>query len=51
VSLILDIVLALSEGVPQLDGAVTGSGDNLPVVSTEADGQDIGSVSNEAAGG
>lgn len=50
-SLLLDVVLALSEGVPQLDSAVTRSGDDLPVISTEADGENIGGVSDEATGG
>ena len=51
VAILLDVVLALAEGVPQLDGAVTGAGDDLPVVRAEADGQDVGGVADEAAGG
>ena len=51
VTVLLDVILALSEGVPELDGPVTGARDDLPVVSGEADGQDIGGVADEAAGG
>ena len=50
-TILLDVVLALAEGVPQLDGAVARTRDNLAIVSTEADGENIGGVSNEAAGG
>lgn len=51
VTILLDVVLALSEGVPELDCPVAGAGDNLPVVSTEADGQDVRGVADKAAGG
>ena len=51
VAVLLDVVLALAEGVPELDGPVTGAGDDLPVVGREADGEDIGGVANEAASG
>ena len=37
VSLILDVELALSKGVPELDGSVSGSRDNLSVVGGEGD--------------
>ena len=50
-SIILNVVLALAEGVPELDGLVAGAGDDLPVVGGEADGKDIGGVANEATGG
>ena len=50
-AILLDVVLAFAEGVPELDRLVTGARDDLPVVSTEADGQDIGGVADEAAGG
>lgn len=50
VALLLDIVFALSEGVPELDRPVAGAGDDLPVVGAEADGEDIGGVADEAAG-
>lgn len=51
VTVLLDVVLALSEGVPELDRPVTGTRDNLPVISAEADGQDIRGVADKAAGG
>lgn len=50
-AILLDVVLALAEGVPELDRLVTGARDDLPVVSTEADGQDVGGVADKAAGG
>lgn len=50
VALVLDGELAVAEGVPQLDGAVTGSRDDLSVVGAEGDGQDILGVIHEAAG-
>ena len=50
-TVILDIVFALSESIPKLDGLVTGARDNLPVISTEADREDIRGVADEAAGG
>ena len=50
-TLILDVILAFAQCIPKLDCLVTRTGDNLPVVSTEADGKDIGSVADKAAGG
>ena len=50
-ALVGDGVLAVTEGVPQLDGAVTGTGDDLTVVGGEADGQDVVVVADETAGG
>lgn len=47
-AVILDIVLALSEGIPELDGPVTGPGDDLSVISTEADGKDVRIVADES---
>ena len=49
--LVLDSVLALSEGVPQLDGPVPGSAHDLPVVRGEGHGQDVLGVPEEAPGG
>lgn len=49
VSLVGDGVLAVTEGVPQLDGAVTRTGHDLAVVGREGDGQNVVVVSNEAA--
>lgn len=51
VALVGDGVLAVTEGVPQLDGAVTGSGDDLTVVGGEGDGQNVVGVADETAGG
>jgi hypothetical protein len=51
VALVGDGVLAVTEGVPQLDGAVTGTGDDLTVVGREADGKDVVVVADETAGG
>lgn len=51
VSIFADIHLALAEGVPQLDGTVAGAGNNLSVVGREGDGEDIGSMADEATGG
>ncbi len=50
-TILLDVVLALSECVPELDSPVTGARDDLSVISAEADGQNIGSVADETAGG
>merc|ERR1719201_1800097 len=46
-----DGVLALTKGVPELDGLVAGARHDLTVVSGEGDGEDILIVSDEAAGG
>ena len=43
--------LALTEGVPQLDGSVAGSRDDLSVVRGESNREDILLVSNESLGG
>jgi hypothetical protein len=51
VAILLDVVFALAEGVPELDGAVTRARDDLTVVRAEADGEDVGGVANKAAGG
>lgn len=50
-SLISDGELAVTKGVPQLDGAITRSGDNLAVISREGNGEDIVGVANEGTGG
>ena len=47
----LDIVFALSKGVPQLNCLVARAGNNLSIVSTEANRQNVRCMSNEAAGG
>lgn len=51
VALVGDGVLAVTKGVPQLDGAVARTGDDLAVVGREGDGQDVVGVADEAAGG
>ena len=50
-SVLLDVVLALAKGVPELDGLVTRARDDLPVVGGEADGKNVVVVADEAAGG
>lgn len=50
-TVILDIILAFSKGVPKFDSSVTRTRDNLSVVCAEADRQDIGGVANESASG
>ena len=51
VALLLDVELALAKGVPQLNGAIPGTRDDLPVVRAEGDGEDIAGVADESAGG
>lgn len=51
VTIFLDSVFALSEGVPQVDGSIARTGDDLTVVSREGNGEDILGVANEAASG
>ena len=50
-AILLDGELALTEGVPELDGLVTGSGNDLTVIGRERDREDIVGVANEATGG
>ena len=42
-----DVALALSKSIPEFDCLITGARDNPSVVSAKANGEDIGSVSNE----
>jgi len=51
VTIVGDVELALAEGVPELDGAVTRTRDDLTVVGGEGDGENIGGVADESAGG
>jgi hypothetical protein len=51
VALILDIILAFSKSVPELDCAIAGARNDLTVVGAEANREDVGSVSDKAAGG
>lgn len=50
-ALVGDGELAVTEGVPELDGAIAGTGDDLAVVGGERDGQDVVGVADETAGG
>lgn len=49
VALVGDGELAVTKSIPQLDGAIARSGDNLTVVGREGDGENVTSVSDEAA--
>jgi len=49
VSLILNGVLALSEGIPEFDSLVSRSRNDLSVISGESNAQNILSVSNESS--
>jgi len=51
VSILLDGVLALGKGVPQLDGLVPGAGDDLSVVGGESHRHDVLGVVLEPPGG
>lgn len=51
VALVGDGELAVTKGVPELDGAVTGSGDNLAVVGGERNGENVVGVADESPGG
>jgi hypothetical protein len=48
VAVVLNGVLAFTKNVPELDSFVTGSGNNLTVVSGESDGKNVLGVSDEA---
>ena len=50
-TLFLDGVLANTQSIPQLDGAITSGGDDLTVVSGEGDGENVLGVTNEATSG
>jgi hypothetical protein len=51
VALVGDGVLAVTEGVPELDGSVARTGDDLAVVGREADGEDVVGVADESSSG
>jgi len=51
VSLLFDGVLALTEGVPELNGLITRSGYDLSVISRECNGKNVLGVSDESSGG
>jgi len=50
VSLLSDGKLAVTESVPELDGSIARSGDNLSVIGGEGDGENIVRVSNKSSG-
>ena len=50
-ALVSDGVFAVAECVPQLDAAITGTGDDLAIIGGEGDGEDIVRVADETAGG
>lgn len=50
-TIILDVEFTFSKSVPKLDRTITATGDDLPVVSTEANRQDIGGMSNKFTSG
>lgn len=51
VALLGDGVLAVTESVPELDGSVARTGDDLAVVGREADGKDVVGVADESSSG
>lgn len=50
-SVLFDVKLALAKGIPKLDRPVAGARDDLPVVSTKADRQNVGGVADESTSG
>ena len=50
-ALVSDGVFAVAEGVPQLDGTVAGSRNDLTVIGGEGDGEDVVVVANKATSG
>ncbi len=50
-ALVGDGVLAVTKGVPQLDGSVAGTRDNLSVVGREGDREDIVGVADKSSRG
>jgi hypothetical protein len=51
VSLLGDSELAVSESVPELNGSIARSGNDLPVVGREGNGENVVGVSDKSAGG
>lgn len=51
VALLGDGVLAVTESVPELDGSIARTGDDLAVVGREADGEDVVGVADESSSG
>ena len=50
-SLLSDGELAVTESVPELDGSIAGSRNDLSVIGREGNGENIVGVSNKSAGG
>jgi hypothetical protein len=50
-ALLGDGILAVAKSVPELDGAVAGAGNDLPVVRREGDREDVVGVADEATSG
>jgi hypothetical protein len=50
-TLVSDGELAVAESIPELDGAVARSRDDLTVVGREGDGEDIVGVADKRTGG
>jgi hypothetical protein len=50
VSLLSDGELAVAESVPELDGSIARSRDNLSVIGREGDGENIVRVPNKSSG-
>lgn len=50
-ALFSDGVLAFTEGVPKLDGLVTGRRDDLTVIRRKANGKNVIGVTNKATSG
>ena len=48
VTVLGDVELAFSKGVPKLDGSISGSRDDLSVIGGEGDGEDVGGVTDES---
>jgi len=49
-SVLLDVEFTFTEGIPELDRLITGTGDDLSVISTKADRQNIRGMSDEFPG-
>jgi len=50
VSVLLDVEFTFTEGIPELDRLITGTGDDLSVISAKADRQNIRGVPDEFSG-
>lgn len=46
-AIILNVIFALSQSIPELDGSIARTRDDLSVIGAEADREDIGGVTNE----